>query len=607
MKGGTFRANQELIDIKNHLDRFSDEAFMIKVEKKGLATKEVQGKLILWDARHLANADKMLSSYYDFMEKGIEDYPQKLRPLLERVAKAQLHTNLINLLAVAQYTVSSSIETIGINPEEHFKNQIRSFSTAWTPLKKILNELSSVDEIPETVSELNRFVTEQFTKVLVALDSILEKENLLKVRDGNFRWWSGDGNPILVGFRVSDSKLLESLLDTHFRRLSKLAKEYAKPSVNLLLSDFLPLQSSERLLVRKWSSILEQSLAYEKKQAGNSIEKLIQLYIQELKDFKIETADQDLKKLQASSDTSDYFLEQRNVVIKDLLQRVDAIGGYKLLEHYQKVATYFNENVANKYPFNDSINTHEEVDLLTLKELFTLMGEKPFTLEDYTAAFKTRESNPEKYINFFKNLDALRRLFKPFVDGKSEVPGVSLQVYFRAAVQRESAEAKQYIKEQEFDFNTGSIFDINSNGKKIVWNYGDPININFIVAEGAPISIFTEAQNDASFSQVNPLKGMFSYDGGWSLFKLLADKKDNKEKGLLQFNIPIQTHRGRSNMRAFIKVILQSTDEKDPITLGEFPKLLPKAPGLSKKTLRIINSLQQTAFPGSKLRDDTDD
>jgi hypothetical protein len=61
MKGGVFSANRELIDIKNHLDRFSDEAFMIKVEKKGIATKQIPGKLILWDAKHLANADKLLS------------------------------------------------------------------------------------------------------------------------------------------------------------------------------------------------------------------------------------------------------------------------------------------------------------------------------------------------------------------------------------------------------------------------------------------------------------------------------------------------------------------------------------------------------------------
>lgn len=606
MKGGAFRANQELIDIKNHLDRFSDEAFMTKVEKKGLATKEIPGKLILWDARHLANADKLLSSYYDFMEKGIEDYPQKLRPLLERVAKAQLHENLTNLLAVSQYTISSSIETIGVNPEEHFKNQVRSFSTAWTPLKKILNELSSVDEIPEIVSELNRFVTEQFMKVLTALDTIVEKENLLKVRDGKFKWWSGDGNPILVGFKVSDSKSLESLLDIHFRRLSKLAKDYAKPSVNLLMSDFLPLQSSERLLVRKWSSILEQSLAYEKKQAGNSIEKLIQLYIQDLKDFKIETADQDLKKLQASADTSDYFLEQRSSTIKELSQRVDAIGGYKLLEQYQKVAAYFNQNVANKHPFTDDPSVQEEVDLQTLKELFILMGEKSFSLDDYKAAFKARESTPEKYISFFTTLDTLRRLFKPFVDGKSDTPSISLQIYFHASKQRESSTA-QYLVDQEFDFGTGTPFDISDNGKKVVWNYGDPVNVIFKVAQGAPIAVFTYSQAETNFTKINNLEGGFSYDGGWALFKLLADKADNREKGLLQFEIPVESGRGVDNVRTFIKITLQSADDKEPITLGEFPKLPQRAPNLSRKNIKTINALEQTAIPGSKLKDDDND
>lgn len=603
MSGGTFRANQELIDIKNFLDRFADEVFMTKVEKKGLATKETNGKLLLWDARHLANADKMLSGYYDFIEKGIEDYPQKLRPLLEKVAKAQLHKNLLNLLGIAQYTVSSNIETIGTNPEERFKNQARSFAASWTPLKKILTELSSVDEIPENVSELNRFVTEQFMRILIALDAIVEKENLLKVRSGGFKWWSGDGDPILAGFKSSDYKVLEGLLDTHFRRLSKLAKDYAKPSVNLLVADFLPLQSSERLMVKKWLSILEQTLAYEKKQAGNSIEKLVQLYLQDLKDFKVETAAQIFNKVQVVNDESDYFLEQRTATLKELSDRVDAIGGYKLLEQYQKIANYFNENVANKHPFSSDPSVQEEVDLGVLKQLFNLMSEKSFSVEDYIAAFTTRESNPDKYIDFYKRLDMLRKLFKPFADGKSDTPAASLQIYFHALPLRQSATANLLV-DQEFDFGTSTPFDINSNGKKVVWNYGEPVNVGFKLSDSAPISIFTYSKDETSFNKISDIEGVFSYDGEWALFKLLAEKADPREKGILQFEIPIQSSKGASSMRVFIKVILQSLDDKEPITLAEFPQLPTKAPSLSKKVKKAISNLELAPQSKKKIGDE---
>ncbi len=591
MSGGTFHANQELIDIKNFLERFSDEAFMVKVEKKGLATQEINGKLVLWDGRHLANADKMLSVYYDFIEKGIEDYPQKLRPLLEKVSKEQLHKNLLNLVAMSQYTVSSNIETVGTNPEERFKNQVRSFTAAWVPLKKILTELSSVDEIPDTVSDLNRFVTEQFMKVLIALDAIIEKENLLKVRGGKFKWWSGEADPILSGFKVADYKVLERLLDTHLRRLNKLAKDYAKPSVNLLAADFLPLQTSEQLVVKKWSSILEQSLAYEKKQAGNSIEKLVHLYLQDLKDVKIETAEQVLNKVQLVHDDTDYFLELCGVTIKELSDRVDAIGGYKLLDQYQKIAIYFNENVASKHPFTDDVTVQEEVDLTTLKELFNLMGEKAFSTDDYVAAFKARESNPDKYINFFKSLDSFRRLFKPFADGKTDTPAVSLQIYFDALPHRQSSEAKS-LDDQEFDFGSGVPFDTNSNGKKVVWNYGEPVNVGFNLSNTSGISMFTYSQDETSFNKISDTKGEFSYEGGWALFKLLAEKADPREKGILQFDIPILIQKRASNMRNFIKVILQSTDDKEQITLAEFPKLPGRAPVLSKKTTKAIAALQ---------------
>lgn len=603
MNDGGFRANQELIDIKNYLDRFYDESFMTKVEKKGLATDEIKGKLILWDSRHLANAERMLSAYYDFMEKGIEDYPEKIRPLLEKVSKMKLHENLINTLAISQYTVSSSIDTVGVNPEERFKNQVRNFSSAWAPLKKILTELSSADEIPEKASELNRFVTEQFVKILTALDDIVETENLLKIKGNDFRWWSGDGNPIQLGFKVGDLKALESILETHIRRLSKLAKDFAKPSVNLLLADFLPLQTVERQSLKRWSSILENTLAYEKKQAGNSVEKLVHLYLQDLKDLKIETATDTLKKVEVIADESDYFLEQRSATIKALSERIDAIGGYKLLEQYQKVANYFNENIANKQPFTDDPSIQDEVDLTTLKELFTLMGEKSFILEDYIATFKTREGSADQYIDFYKNLDLLRRLFKPFADGKSDVPSASLQIYFHASKQRESKEA-DYLTDQEFDFGTGIPFDISDNGKKVVWTYGEPINVNFKLAENGPVSMFSYSEDETTFTKVSGTEGMFSYDGQWALFKLFAEKADKKEKGVLQFDIPISGNRGASNLRTFIKITLQSTDDKEPVTIGEFPRLPQMAPMLSQKNRKIIDSLQKATTVSTEKTDE---
>jgi hypothetical protein len=58
-------------------------------------------------------------------------------------------------------------------------------------------------------------------------------------------------------------------------------------------------------------------------------------------------------------------------------------------------------------------------------------------------------------------------------------------------------------------------------------------------------------------------------------------------------------------MRTFIKVILQNTDDKEPIVLPEFPQLPAKAPVLSKKTRKIIDSLEQTA-PSKKLLQDDD-
>lgn len=590
LKAGSLVANKELIEIKTFLDRFLDEVFMTKVEKKGLSTKELPGKLILWDARHLANAEKMLSNYYDFMEKGIEDYPEKLRSLLERVAKQQLHENLLNLLGAAQYTVSSSVETLGTNPEERFKTQVRSFRASWASLKKILSELSSVDEIPDTVSDLNRFVVDQFIKILVVLDQILDKESLLRVRGGNFKWWSGDDNPALLGFRVSDFKALEVHLDTHFRRLNKLSKDYAKPSVNILNADFLPLRTDEKALVKKWSGILEQSLAYEKKQSGNSVSKLIHLYLSGLKDFSLSAAKKTFKKLLANKDTSDFFLEERINTVKALSNRVDVIGGYKLLAHYNKIVGYFNENIAGRFPFAEDTQEQAEVDLPTLKKLFALMQEKTYEFSDYEVAFKRREQASERYIGFYKKLDTLRQVFAPFIKGEADSPTLGLQIHFHADLSRESTNAR-FLEDQDFDFGGGDVFGITSDGKKTVWTYGDPVNITFKLASGAGLEMFNYSQEETHYNRINGLEGVFSYEGAWSLFRFLADKADTREKSTLQFNLPVQTDSGVSSLRTFIKVVCSSTDDKNSIVLGGFPAFPSSAPQLSERNLQAIDAL----------------
>ena len=116
--------------------------------------------------------------------------------------------------------------------------------------------------------------------------------------------------------------------------------------------------------------------------------------------------------------------------------------------------------------------------------------------------------------------------------------------------------------------------------------------------------MFTYSQEETNFNKMSDAEGVFSYDGGWALFKMLADKADKREKGILEFDIPIQTDRGSSSLRTFIKVTLQNTDEKDPIILPEFPKLPEKAPALSKKTRKVINSLERTAPPKKSAQDD---
>lgn len=610
---GDFQPNKKLVDIKEQFEKFMQEPFMEKVEDRPVAMDITSNKVIMWDMKLLTIADKMLSSFEDFLEKRLEQYPQKIRPLFEKVARAQLHKNLWNYLGHAQYLSSASVDVVGNDPEEKHKNISKDLGNSWPLLKRILSELSHPNYITDEVMDLNAALAKQSLTVLNEVDGILKKESILTVRDNNFKWWNGEGNPILLGFNVPDIPALEDLFDVQIRRITKLARDHAKPVVNLLLSDFFQLNKFHKALVRKWHGILEQTLIYEKKKSANSIGDLVKFYSKDLKDIKLNNISSTIKKFENLPE-NDYFQELRVSVLDALKMRSGSIGDAKILEHYQRVTNYFNAHLAGKFPFANKTTYVNEAAAEDVLEFLKLFAENDFKAETYIKALRNKEPNTKTKESFLQKVEDLSKLFKPYIENPQSPLAVSMRVFFK-----ENKHNSQNIKtllNHKLDIDGAEVSDA-PNGGILVWQLGSPIEVSFtIVDEGESQKIRSvDADNISS----NDKEIVFSFDGQWALFKMIAEMKAGSShyeksgsvgENLIRFKIPITRNRTNDNTITFIKLVLSSVDPKAPVILNDFPEFPDKAPPLSEKSKAAVNNLTKRDSyirPRGALADNDDD
>lgn len=607
---GNFQPNKKLSDLKEQFDKFVQEPSMEKVDDRPVAMDVTSNKVIMWDMKLLTTADKMLSSYQDFLEKRLEQYPQKIRPLFEKVARAQLLKNLWNYLGHAQYLSSVSVDVVGSDPEDKHKNVSKDLGNSWPILKRILSELSHPNDITDDVIDLNTALAGQALTILKDIDSILQKEGILTIRDGNFKWWNGEGNPILLGFNVPDIPALEDLFDIQIRRVTKLARDHAKPIVNLLSSDFFQLNKHHKALVRKWHGILDQTLIYEKKKAANSIGDLVKFYSKDLKDLNLKNINSTVKKF-GNLPENDYFQELRVSVVEALKMRSGSIGDTKVLEQYQRITNYFNAYLAGKFPFVDGANYSTEADADHVLGFFKLYAENDFKSENYIKALRNKEPGTKNKESFLQKVDDLYKLFKPYIDNPQSPPAITMQVFFKQN-KSNSPNIKNLVT-HKMEIDSSEVSD-GDNGKMLVWQLGSPIEVRFSIIDDGSISI-RASDSDNIISSDDEI--VFSFDGQWALFKMIAEMKASSVhytksgsvgENLLRFKIPTtDTARTNDNAITFIKLVLSSVDPKAPFILNGFPDFPKRAPELSDKSKSSINNLTKKNAQTSSEEEEEDD
>ena len=112
--------------------------------------------------------------------------------------------------------------------------------------------------------------------------------------------------------------------------------------------------------------------------------------------------------------------------------RSGSIGDTKVLEQYQRITNYFNAYLAGKFPFWMVQTTGTEADADHVLGFFKLYAENDFKSENYIKALRNKEPGTKKIKNpFYKKVDDLYKLFKPYIDNPQSPPAITMQVFFK--------------------------------------------------------------------------------------------------------------------------------------------------------------------------------
>lgn len=633
----------DVLFLKTALNDFLRQDFMVFDEAQRLAVNIPVGERLRWETTLLVQAAELYQPYQNFRDQSLARFPARFRFTLDRVARTQVASGIIDLINQASKTALARQGGGSLILAQELAEEVGQFRAAAEPLARILKTFQRL-ELRDQRRELSAVVVEQGLDLLQAVDDLLEAEELYVPGGGTFGWWDG-GSPASFGaFDVSDPNELAEYLDLQRQRVNGLARDYAQPLVETLESlGALPRAGAYPVLAR-WEALVEQLHGYESAKPGNSLAALESFVTGELSEVNLSNCFQRVPPGSRVSGSTNFFQERQNALRSGLYQQCWKKGGELAVASYAEIESFFRRRLSGRYPFAESIadDFPVEVGAETLRQFFRLYDrllgdicaidssdpEAPLAAGSFdpaevcgataSPAFGGRGA---EVVAFLRELAAVRQFLGGFLSPDSQLaaPAYAFEVQFR--VNRDREQGGDQIVRWALEVGDQQIEHPPTEPTGL-WTVGVPVRLTLRWATGAPehpakeLQPFeTEAVGDAV---------VISHGNLWSLVSFIRDHPPadgdlrfarDPRPHTLAFRIPTRHRRqldtgekhGRKRRKAreqgsetgdqlgearvFIRVSLFAPESESPLLLPSFPKQapalsLPSLDGSSKRASR---------------------
>ncbi len=535
----------EAISLLNNLTAFYAQSFMAATEQKSIITAIPIGSVLLWDTLRLQQASRLINDYNNFINSKLLSFPKVLQPLFQKIGRDSLTLNLISSIVDAEVFSTSLLTESVLNPEDSVMSQVQNYRAAAPFLEQILLALYTNNANSAFLTLKSLLITQIYAPIKT-LDSILTKESPYAIKQNSFDWWIGTNMAALEAFGVTNLTSLKNYLELQRDRINYLAREFAEPLVLFIEKINAQGMPGDFPLITKWAGILEELAGYEQKTPGNGLSALEDFIMGPLNEVTLATCNKYVNSENMISNQDDFFVEILLNIQTKLRERCVELSSDISVNNYTKLATFFNTNLANKFPFVDKPDApYPDACPQDIRTFFEMMDSQAANIKTTLQDAQNLGPAGKNALTFIEQMDKVRTFFGGYLtpDSTLPTPAFAYKVAFRVNKERE-VRANEVLN---WSIATdGSTIDIRSKSLESLWNFGNSMKVIFRWASNSPLQ---PIQDDSIANYlVQGEDAIFSYDGNWALLKLLRlnqanpadfDNLNDPTPITLRFQIPL--------------------------------------------------------------------
>lgn len=506
-----------LLAIEKALGSFLGQKFLAADARGGFAKAIPSGRRLSWDNNVLEQTLRIGEAFDLFLNFEIKEYPANLQNGLAAVAYARLEQHMTSLIGQAQ--IFTRIETIGAGGrgEERLAADIRSFESSSELLLQLHDTLDRL-RLTQLSGDYRRLVLDQSLSLLGGVDALLKADGTY-LPQTQLSGWSGSDPINLQLYGVADRTELGAYLALQRTRLEYLGYELARPLVDFLGQRRYQTGAGDLATLFRWQRILVQLDSYQTARAGNSVAVLEDFVLNRLGEVR---GDNCLAVLAVSKEPSgDFFLQRRREISQQVLSRCTGLTDQVVRRRYRELEGEFNQQLAGRFPFVAGVPSPAVPDasIAEVRSFFKLydraLASDPMFTEKVAKLYGAKAPAAE----FLQTLSDVRAFFGPWLDQPENKGGpyYDYQVFFRVAREGENG-GNQII---DWRLRTGgqehSRHDEDRKGR---WNAGEPVVLSLRWATGSAYAPVQDGRREDV--HIAGQLARFSYEGHWSLLRLLA-------------------------------------------------------------------------------------
>ena len=591
--------------LQKSLAELSKEPFMLKTEAKKNITPPPPGRIVTWDIKDLQHASNLITSYDQFIQNKLSNYPAQLQSIVQSVSLRALQINVMNLVIKSMIMDVPPIAPSDGTPEEAIKPIMENLKLATPYITRIIPMING-DSVGNNFMMLQSIIVNQYYDTLGTLDAILEKDGIYKIKNGNFDWWEGEEMVNAKAFNASDVTDLKNRLKIQATRIEFLVKEFGIPLLTILKTQGLKINQLSFPLLAKWTRILDNSAGYEKQKPDSTMLMLENYIVEDLTPITGKNCVEKLKKEGTGTVSGDFFTASQQSISKKIYDRCYLLKMKSSIKDYTAIVDFFNSKISEKFPFSDE-DSAPDAKVEDIQKLYKLFEHAGGATDKIISSLPEDETSLPQIKIFLKSIEELKPIFVGFIEEKPILkdPTYMVTVNFRANKSQEIGGSNIVDWFLSIGKNTVSS---RSKEKKIAWTYGDAVMFSLKWADGGSLKpAYDSAQEGMAVE--DRLAG-FTVPSKWSLLKAVrmfgASSGElgagvDSEPHMLKFTVPTlivppttvlsdnkNAVQGKPGETAKVYLRLEiATSQKvggETIALPTFPS---KAPALSEETKAI--------------------